>query len=67
MPDNPRKLPAIGFAGFEDSPAAGGRPRKASWSLRPMEAPRDTQAADAARRFVNEAEVLQGLGRKPTE
>jgi hypothetical protein len=27
----------------------------------------DTQAADAARRFVNEAEVLQGLGRKPTE
>lgn len=61
------KLPALGFAGFEDSPAAAGRPRrKAMWSLRPVHEPSDSQAADAGR-FVKEAQVLQGLGRKPTE
>ena len=38
MPDKPRKLLPLGFAGFEDSPAAaGGSRRKARWSLRPRE------------------------------
>jgi hypothetical protein len=37
MTDQPPRLPRLGFAGFEDSSAAAGRPRrKASWSLRPM-------------------------------
>jgi hypothetical protein len=67
MPDKPPKLPPLGFAGFEDSPAAGGRRRKATWSLRPMQVPQDSQATDAARRFVNEAELMQGLGRRKEE
>jgi hypothetical protein len=40
MPEQPRKLPPLGFAGFEDSRAAAGRPRrKVRWSLRPMHEP----------------------------
>jgi hypothetical protein len=38
MPDKPRKLPALGFAGFEDSSAAGGRRRKSRWAINPMRA-----------------------------
>ena len=64
MPDKPRKLPPLGFGGFEDSSAAGGRRRRATWPLRPMHEPGDSQATDAARRIVGEGEVLQGLGRK---
>jgi hypothetical protein len=65
MPDNPRKLPALGFAGFEDSPAAGGRRRNTRWPLRPLHDPSAGEATDAARRFVGEDALLQGLGRKP--
>jgi hypothetical protein len=65
MADTPRKLPALGFAGFENSPAAGGRRRKNQWPLRPMEVPQGSKASDAACRFVNEADVCAGLGRKP--
>lgn len=64
MPEQPPKLPPLGFAGFENSPAAAGHRRKPTWPLRPMRAPHDSQATDAARRFVREAEVLQGLGRR---
>jgi len=67
MPDKPRKLPALGFAGFDDSPAAGGRRRKATWPLRPTHDPSAGEATDAARCFVTEAEVLQGLGRRKPE
>lgn len=65
MPEQPRKLPALGFGGFEDSSAAGGRRRKVTWPLRPTHDPSAGEATDAARRLVGEAEVLQGLGRKP--
>ena len=65
MPDKPPKLPPLGFAGFEDSSAAGGRRRKATWPLRPMHEPSAGEASDAARRLVKEDELLQGLGRKP--
>ena len=66
MPDKPpRKLPALGFAGFEDSPAAAGYRRKRRWPLRPMYEPSAGAATDAARRFLKEDQVLQGLGRKP--
>jgi hypothetical protein len=67
MPDKPRKLPALGFAGFEDSPAAGGRRRKPTWPLRPMYEPSAGEASDAARRLVGEDQVLQGLGRRKPE
>jgi hypothetical protein len=68
MPDKPPKLPPLGFAGFEDSGAAAGRSRrKPRWSLRPMHEPNAGEASDAARRFVKEGEVLQGLGRKKPE
>jgi hypothetical protein len=67
MPDKqPRKLPAPdNFASFENTPGAVGRRRKVRWSLRPMHEPHGSQATDAARRFMKEAEMLQGLGRKP--
>ena len=39
MPDKPRKLPALGFAGFEDSSAAGGTGRrKARYVINPLRA-----------------------------
>jgi hypothetical protein len=64
MPDKPPKLPPLGFAGFEASSAAAGRPRrKATWSLRPMHEPSEGKAADASR-FVKEAELYAGIGRK---
>jgi hypothetical protein len=68
MPDNkPRKLPPLGFAGFEDSPAAAGRPRrKAKWSLRPVREPSDGAAVGAGR-FIKEADLCAGLGRKKPE
>jgi hypothetical protein len=67
MTDQPTRLPSLGFAGFEDSSAAAGRRRRRStWLLRPPHAPSDGATADAAR-FVTEVELLQGLGRKPTE
>jgi hypothetical protein len=67
MPDERPRLPKLGFAGFEDSPAAGGRRRKATWPLRPLHDPSAGEATDAARRFVNEDQVLQGLGRRKPE
>jgi hypothetical protein len=67
MPDQPPKLPALGFAGFEDSPAAAGRSRRRStWSLRPNGEPSEAMAADAAR-LVDAAAVLQGIGRRKPE
>jgi hypothetical protein len=67
MPDKPPKLPALGFAGFEDSSAAaGGSRRKATWSLRPTDEGHDSQAAEASR-LVKEAELCAGLGRKKPE
>jgi hypothetical protein len=65
MPARPPKLPALGFAGFEDSPAAGGgRRRRSRWSIRPTEEPGERLAADAAR-FVDQAALYAGLGRRP--
>jgi hypothetical protein len=68
MSDKLPKLPALGWAGFENSSAAAGRPhRKATWSLRPGHEPGDghgSQAPDAGR-FLNERELCAGLGRKP--
>jgi hypothetical protein len=65
MPDKPPKLPALGFAGFEDSSSARGRPRRRStWSLRPTASPSEAATADAAR-FVSAAAIMQGIGRKP--
>jgi hypothetical protein len=58
------KLPRLGFAGFEDSPAAAGRRRRATWSINPMREPGAGEATDAARRLLNEDQVLEGLGRK---
>jgi hypothetical protein len=67
MSDKPPKLPALGFAGFEDSRAAAGRPRRrATWPLRPTDEGHGSRAADASR-FVKEAELLAGLGRKKLE
>jgi hypothetical protein len=67
MPEKPTKLPAIGWAGFENSPAAAGHGRrKPRWSLRPTVELGEGATADAGR-FVKGAEVLRGLGRKPTE
>jgi hypothetical protein len=60
----PRKLPELGFAGFEASSAAAGRPRrKATWSLRPVHDPSEGAAVDAGR-FVTETELYAGIGRK---
>lgn len=64
MPNNPPKLRASSFASFENVPGAGGRRRKATWSLRPTHDPSASEATDAARRLVTEAELMQGLGRK---
>jgi len=51
----PRKLPELGFAGFEASCAAAGHGRRTGrWPLRPTQEPSDSQAADAGW-FVKEA------------
>jgi len=64
MPDKPPRLPRLGFAGFEDSRAAAGHARrKPRWWLRPTGEEHDGQAADAGR-FVKEAELYAGIGRK---
>jgi hypothetical protein len=65
MPGKPPKsrLPD-NFASFEASGAATGRRRRrATWSLRPMHEPSGGAAVDAAR-FVREAELCAGLGRR---
>jgi hypothetical protein len=65
MPDNqPPKLPADAFASFAAVPGAAGRRRRSTWPLRPMHEPSAGEATDAARRFVNEDQVLQALGRR---
>jgi hypothetical protein len=63
MPDQPLRKPLeLGFAGFEASPAAAGRPRrKATWSLRPMHAAGEGAAVDGSR-FVTEADYVQASG-----
>jgi hypothetical protein len=67
MPDENRKLPALGWAGFEDSRAAAGRRRrKATWSLRPMHEASDGATVDASR-FLKARDLCAGLGRKPVE
>jgi hypothetical protein len=68
MPDQPPpKLPAIGWAGFEKSPAAAGHGRRKSrWAINPL---RDgaRASAESARFSSLEAELLQGLGRRKEE
>jgi hypothetical protein len=65
MPDNPpRKHRVDAFASFENVPGASGRRRKVTWPLNPLRDPNAGEATDAARRFVSEAEVCAGLGRK---
>ena len=65
MTDERPKLPALGFAGFENSSAAAGRrSRKARWSINPLRD--EASASAAATRFSHlEGELRQGLGRKP--
>jgi hypothetical protein len=65
MPDKPRKLPRLGFAGFEDSSAAGGTGRRKSrWAINPLRA-EARASAEGARLATLEGELMQGLGRKP--
>lgn len=64
MADKPRKLPPLGFAGFEDSSAAGGRRRKATWPLRPMHEPSEGATADASR-FLTKPKPYASPRRKP--
>jgi hypothetical protein len=61
----PRKLPALGWAGFEaSSSAAGTGRRKSRWPLNPMRA--EASASAEAARFSNlAAAITRGLGRKP--
>jgi hypothetical protein len=67
MSDKPPKLPQLGFAGFEASSAAAGHGRRRSrWALRPMREPSEGEAVDASR-FVKEADLCAGLGRKPVK
>jgi hypothetical protein len=67
MPEQPPRLPRLGFAGFEDSSSARGHSRrKPRWALRPTREPSEGATADAGR-FINEAELLQGLGRRKRE
>jgi hypothetical protein len=64
MAKAPPRLPKLGFAGFEDSPAAGGgRRRKPEYLIRPFEEPGNSATAEA-RRILPEAKVQQGIGRK---
>jgi hypothetical protein len=65
MTEPPPKLPALGFAGFEDSPTARGHSRRRSTWLRPLSpSPSEAARADAAR-FVDAAAIMRGIGRKP--
>jgi hypothetical protein len=65
MPGENRKLPEIGWAGFEASSAAGGdRRRMATWSLGRSDDAGERATADAAR-FVTKAKLYEGLGRRP--
>jgi hypothetical protein len=65
MPDQPPRLPRLGFAGVEDSSSARGpRRRRSTWPLRPMHEPGEGATADATR-FVSAAAIMQGIGRKP--
>jgi hypothetical protein len=67
MPTKPPKLPPLGFAGFEDSAAAGGgRRRGRRWQLFPVKDPGADQDADVSR-WANEAELMAGLGRRKEE
>jgi hypothetical protein len=60
----PRKLPSLGFGGFEDSRAAAGTGRRKSrWSLNPLRA-EARASVEGARLAGLEGELLAGLGRK---
>jgi hypothetical protein len=64
MTDQPPKTRlSDNFAAFD--PLSHGR-RKPRWSLRPMREPTEGEAVDAAR-FVKEAELCAGLGRRKPE
>jgi hypothetical protein len=67
MPDQRPVKPRLpdNFASFDIDPRGSGR-RKPRRSLRPMHEPSEGAPAEAAR-FVKEADVLRGLGRKPQE
>jgi hypothetical protein len=65
MTDKPRKLPRLGFAGFEDSSAAAGTGRrKPRWAINPL---RDGARASAeGARLASLADgIARGIGRKP--
>jgi hypothetical protein len=62
--DKSPKLPPLGFVGFEASAGIGRR--KSRWPLNPMRA--EASASAEAARFSNlEADLMQGIGRKPAE
>lgn len=63
MPEPPRKLPELGFAGFEASSAAAGRGRrKPGWPLNPMRA-EARASAKAAGLSSLAAAITRGIGR----
>lgn len=66
MPDhNPAKLPALGFGGFENSPAAAGPGRrKARWSINPLRDEARASAVDARLASIADG-IARGIGRKP--
>jgi hypothetical protein len=65
MPEQPRKLPQLGFAGFEDSRAAAGRSRrKARWSINPVRDGARASAVDARLASIADG-IARGIGRKP--
>jgi hypothetical protein len=67
MPDQPPRLPRLGFAGFEDSSAARGHSRRRSTWLRPLSpSPAEAARADAAR-LITKAKLYEGLGRRKHE
>jgi hypothetical protein len=67
MPDHRSKLPRLDWAGFADTPNAGGRSRRKRWQLWPQQEDGAAKAVDVARRFADERTLCVGLGRKKPE
>jgi hypothetical protein len=59
----PKTRPPDNFAAFD--PLSHGC-RRVRWALRPAHEPSEGATADASR-FVTEAKLMQGLGRKPVK
>jgi hypothetical protein len=67
MPDKPPRLPRHdNFANFEAVPGASRPRRRGAWWLRPVHEAGDSATADASR-FLKEAELMQGHGRREPE